>query len=145
MKFIATIRYHGLMEELFTKYIPQSIEKAFEGLIFEEQNEFAKKFNSMISEWNSKWHEIHPELEGEIMDEISLMKYNRFIYENSQSIIKEINDNTEKALGIARKFVNNSIPMICIDPTTLNTYFEITTLGTRDDGSYAEIIFTPME
>lgn len=145
MKFIATIKYHGLMEEVIENHITKESQKVVEQLMVDEHNGFVKGFNSMISEWNSKWYEIHPELKGEVMDEISLMKYNRYVYEQSQPIVMEVNKNIEKSLWIFKKFISDCIPKIRVDAKTLNTYFEIERLGTKEDGSYAEIILMPIE
>lgn len=145
MKFIATIKYHGLMGEVIENHIAKESQKAFEQLMFEEHNWFAEEFNNMIPEWNSKWYEIHPELKGEVMDEISLMKYNRYMFDNSQPIVMEVNKNVEDNLGLFKIVINNSIPKIRVDAKTLETYFEIPRLGTKEDGSYAQIILIPVE
>lgn len=145
MKVNVTIRYHGLMEEIIENRISKEGQKVVEQLMVDEHNGFVKGFNSMISEWNSKWYEIHPELKGEVMDEISLMKYNRYVYEQSQPIVMEVNKNIEKSLWIFKKFISDCIPKILVDAKTLNTYFEIERLGTKEDGSYAEIILMPIE
>lgn len=145
MKVNVTIRYHGLMEEIIENRISKEGQKVVEQLMVDEHNGFVKGFNSMISEWNSKWYEIHPELKGEVMDEISLMKYNRYVYEQSQPIVMEVNKNIEKSLWIFKKFISDCIPKIRVDVKTLNTYFEIERLGTKEDGSYAEIILMPIE
>lgn len=145
MKVNVTIRYHGLMEEIIENRISKEGQKVVEQLMVDEHNGFVKGFNSMISEWNSKWYEIHPELKGEVMDEISLIKYNRYVYEQSQPIVMEVNKNIEKSLWIFKKFISDCIPKIRVDVKTLNTYFEIERLGTKEDGSYAEIILMPIE
>lgn len=145
MKVNVIIRYHGLMEEIIENRISKEGQKVVEQLMVDEHNGFVKGFNSMISEWNSKWYEIHPELKGEVMDEISLMKYNRYVYEQSQPIVMEVNKNIEKSLWIFKKFISDCIPKIRVDVKTLNTYFEIERLGTKEDGSYAEIILMPIE
>lgn len=145
MKFIAAIKYHGLMEEVIENRITKESQKVVEQLMFEEHNWFAKEFNNMISEWNSKWYEIHPELEGEVMDEISLMKYNRYMFDNSQLIAMEVNKNVEDNLGLFKIVINDSIPKIRVDAKTLETYFEIPRLGTKEDGSYAQIILPQVE
>lgn len=79
------------------------------------------------------------------MDEISLMKYNRYMFDNSQPIAMEVNKNVEDNLGLFKIVINNSIPKIRVDAKTLETYFEIPRLGTKEDGSYAQIILTPIE
>ena len=143
MKYMASVVYYGFMGEIMENHFPEKSKKLFEKFMMQLHCEYAKRANQMLPELNSKWHEMHPELEGEVMDDISLMKYNRFISNELQVAIDNVNESISKKIGLFGKiFFSNSIPKILLDPKTATTYFEIPGLGTKEDGSYAELALT---
>ena len=145
MKINGSFMYHGFVGKGMNM-VPAICKEAYENLMVDMNYEFALAVNPMLADLNDEWHKLNPELnENEHMDDITAIRYNRFMAERMQPTIDIINDKVTNMLGIAGKIMRDAYPTMRIDAKDCSVYWEILRFGSKEEGSYIEMYYEETE